>query len=375
MIGTGLTVTNRNNGQSSVWAMLPIVFAVVAFVVSMSPATASAQDVQSLLDRIERLERDLRTLNIQLARGQSVSATVAVGKGAGDQAGQPMNPAGIAHLDSRITALEGDLRAVTGSVEELGFHISQLTTRLDKLIGDVDYRLSELERGRVGAGSAAVGVQGDGLLPQDQSATPLPVTPEVDTGTGVLGSITAEQLQSADVSVPSEVDAATEGSGTGISRADTGTLSSQELSAPQPTATDGNEQVAALTPQDEYAQAFALLRQAKYDEAAAALQSFVDSHGDHDLASNARYWLGETYYVRSEYVRAAEVFFEAYRLAPKGPKAPDTLLKLGMALGNLGKKPEACAAFAKLEQEFPNPSPAIVSKLDRERSRNGCEAG
>ena len=354
-------------------------FVAVLMMVAMFCGTAAAQDLQALLDRIERLERDLRTLNIQMARGGSVAATVAAGEHASDPL--PVSPTGIAHLDARMTTIEGDLRAVTGNVEELGYQISQLTARLDKLIGDVDYRLSELERGGGTGSSNALGGTGNGLLPQDQNANPAPVTAEVDPGSGILGTITAEQLQSADVSAPAEGTNANEGVAAETTTVSSGSLTTQELAAPQPTVTASGsadaaaDQTAALTPQDEYAHAFALLRQAKYDEAATALQAFVDNNGDHELASNARYWLGETYYVRSEFVRAAEVFFEAYRLAPKGPKAPDTLLKLGMALGNLGKKPEACAAFAKLTQEFPSPSSAIVSKLDRERVRNGCEGG
>lgn len=352
--------------------------------VSAVPNAAAAQDLQTLLDRIERLERDLRTLNIQLARGGSVPDATASGESAGDTVSPSVNPAGVAHLDARITTIEEDLRTVTGSVEELGFQIDQLTSRIDKLVVDVDFRLSELERGGGAATPAVQGsMQGNGLLQQDESANPSPVTAETDPGTGVLGTITAEQLQNADVATPNTTDTRSAGAGDGAANQPEG-MSTQELAAPDPSSDStggvqgsvaGAEQVAALSPQDQYAQAFALLRQAKYDEAATALQAFVDTHGDHDLASNARYWLGETYYVRSEFVRAAEVFFEAYRLAPKGPKAPDTLLKLGMALGNLGKKPEACAAFAKLSQEFPSPSPAIVSKLDRERIRNGCDDG
>lgn len=371
---TGLE--HQRYGKRTPWQGLAVT--VLAGFLTMAAALSApvyAQDLQTLIDRLERLERDVRTLNIQLARGDSVASTVAAGEAA--ETAISAGPSGVAHLDTRITALENDLRSVTGSVEELGYQINQLTTRIDKLIGDVDYRLSELERGRV-ASTGQAPPQGNGLIAQDGSSSSQPVTPQVSKGTGILGTITEQELATAGSTVPAGDSAAEQGE----TATSTGSgLSSEELSAPAPATTDSSSsannaetEVAALTPQDAYAQAFALLRQAKYDEAAVALQTFVDEYGEHELASNARYWLGETYYVRSEYVRAAEVFFEAYRLAPQGPKAPDTLLKLGMALGNLGKQPEACAAFAKLTQEFPNPSPAIISKLDRERTRNGCEA-
>lgn len=349
-------------------ALLPAVALAVAIaVVPMSSATA--QDVQALLDRIERLERDIRTLNVQVARdGGSASTTIAAESAAGSAALPAPSPSGIAHLDARITTLENDLRATTGSVEELGHLINQLAERIDKLVGDVDFRLSELEQGRATPRPALE--QGTGLIAQDGTQAPQSVTTQSSQGSGVLGTISADQLSSIgqdDTGQTVSVETAP---------ATTGTLSAEDLAAPAPADASvgavAEPEVAALAPQDAYAQAFALLRQARYDDAAVALQAFVDEHSEHELSSNARYWLGETFYVRSEYVRAAEVFFEAYRLAPQGPKAPDTLLKLGMALGNLGKTAEACAAFAKLQQEFANPSPAITSKLERESVRNNC---
>jgi tol-pal system protein YbgF len=126
------------------------------------------------------------------------------------------------------------------------------------------------------------------------------------------------------------------------------------------------------TPKEQYSYAFGLLRQANYDKAEEALQAFLKVNGDDPLAGNARYWLGETYYVRGQYVQAAEVFLKGYRSDPKSPKAPDTLLKLGMSLTNLDKKREACAAFDKLEADFPDASASIKNTVAKERQRGGC---
>lgn len=367
------SLSRRRNFSGVRQSGIPVLLVALS-VALVSPSSVMAQDLQALLDRIDRLERDIRTLNVQVSRSEGASATVAAAEGATEGANSvatgSASPAGMAHLDARITSMENDLRTVTGSVEELGYQINQLTSRIEKLVGDVDFRLSELEQGRSSGGfsqqtqpiSQGNG-QGDGLIAQDGSNTPQPVTAQGSQGTGVLGTISADQLANIGSGENDQVTAAPSSSGT---------LSAEELAAPAPAAASETTEIAALTPQDAYAEAFALLRQAKYDEAAVALQSFVDEHSDHELASNARYWLGETYYVRSEFVRAAEVFFQAYRDDPQGPKASDTLLKLGMALSNLGKPAEACAAFSKLTQEYPNPSPAIVTKLERERVRNEC---
>ena len=126
------------------------------------------------------------------------------------------------------------------------------------------------------------------------------------------------------------------------------------------------------TPREQYNHAFDLLRQANYDKAEMALLEFVKLHPKEPLVSNARYWLGETYYVRAAYVQAAEVFLEGYQTNPKGPKAPDSLLKLGMSLGGLDKKREACAAFNKLIKDFPKISAGVKNTVTREKQKYGC---
>ena len=126
------------------------------------------------------------------------------------------------------------------------------------------------------------------------------------------------------------------------------------------------------TAKEQYDFAFGLLRQANYDNAELALKEFVKRYPKEKLASNARYWLGETYYVRAAYVQAAEVFLEGYQADPKGPKAPDSLLKLGMSLAGLDKKSDACAAFDKVSKDFPDASAGIHNTIARENQKNSC---
>jgi TolA-binding protein len=76
--------------------------------------------------------------------------------------------------------------------------------------------------------------------------------------------------------------------------------------------------------------------------------------------------------VRAAYVQAAEVFLEGYQADPKGSKAPDSLLKLGMSLSGLDKKREACAAFDKVAKDFPGASAGIRNTIAREKQKNSC---
>ena len=85
--------------------------------------------------------------------------------------------------------------------------------------------------------------------------------------------------------------------------------------------------------------------------------TFIKNHPDNSLTSNAHYWLGETYYVRGKYGDAAAAFAEGYQKFPKSSKAADNLLKLGMSLGQLNQKKEACLSFAELTTSSPTPRP------------------
>ena len=50
------------------------------------------------------------------------------------------------------------------------------------------------------------------------------------------------------------------------------------------------------------------------------------------LASNAYYWLGETFYVQKNFQKAAISFAKGYQKFPKGNKAIDQLFKLALTL-------------------------------------------
>ena len=90
------------------------------------------------------------------------------------------------------------------------------------------------------------------------------------------------------------------------------------------------------------------------------------------MASNAQYWLGETFYARGKYMEAASAFADGYKRYPKGAKAVDELLKLGMSLARANQKPNACVALAQLDRDFPNPGASIKERAAAEKKRLGC---
>jgi tol-pal system protein YbgF len=121
-----------------------------------------------------------------------------------------------------------------------------------------------------------------------------------------------------------------------------------------------------------YDRAFAVLRAAEYDEAAALLRGFIDAYPADPLVANAQYWLGEISMVRGDYAQAAGRFGDALRTQPDGAKAADALFKLATALGRDGQGQEACGAFARLAREHPTAATRYGATLIAERRRLGC---
>ena len=121
-----------------------------------------------------------------------------------------------------------------------------------------------------------------------------------------------------------------------------------------------------------YDEAYNLLKQLKYEDAQIALERFLAAYPEHDLAGNAQYWLGETYYVRRQYEAAALAFATGFKNYKNSSKGADNLLKLGLSMQQLNKKQEACTAFKNLKKEFPKASDLILSRAEKESKKLGC---
>jgi tol-pal system protein YbgF len=121
-----------------------------------------------------------------------------------------------------------------------------------------------------------------------------------------------------------------------------------------------------------YNEAFKRLQDGDYAGAEKGFKAFVQANPRHPLAGNAQYWLGETYYARRDYPNAMTAFAEGYKAYKTSPKGPDNLLKLGVTLAQMGRKSDACAMFAKFNQDYPKATDLQKRRIDQERQKNGC---
>jgi tol-pal system protein YbgF len=119
----------------------------------------------------------------------------------------------------------------------------------------------------------------------------------------------------------------------------------------------GSEQAA-------YAQAFEALKNGNYGAAIAGFKQYLASYPTSDLADNAQYWLGETFYVTRDYDDAAPAFRAVGEHWPNSRKAPDALLKLGFTQFELKQYADARSSLNQVTKRFPD---SEAAKLAAER--------
>lgn len=286
------------------------------------PATPQDVEARALRDQVHELGQriaDARVLLAETVRNQ-VPPTVA------------------AQLEVRLSDLEAEVRGLTGRIEELDFGVRRMNERLDKAMADMEFRISELEGGKGTAGGK-------------KPAT----TAKTAKGT---------EAKTAD---DTKTDGAAGGGGTEHPGGGASTKQPEvAMAKPGPvTLPPGSET-------DQYQYAMAFLRKGQYEQASSALAAFVTAHPKGQLASNALYWLGESYYARGMFDQAAVRFAEGYQKYPDGAKGPDSLLKLGMSLGRINKRAEACTSLAELKRKYPDAPANIQSGANAARERFGC---
>ncbi|HLK25308.1 MAG TPA: tetratricopeptide repeat protein [Caulobacteraceae bacterium] len=127
-------------------------------------------------------------------------------------------------------------------------------------------------------------------------------------------------------------------------------------------------------PKAAYAHARQLLLNGDYPAAQAAFQAYVDQYGATRQAAEARYWLGETKYVQEDYAGAAAAYIGATKGWPQTSWAPDATVKLALALIELHRSSDACAALAEFDRHYAKGAGPAKTRADAARIRAKCGA-
>ncbi len=287
-----------------------LILIVFSFGIISHPTASFAQAEQ---ERIDQLERDVLILQRQLSR----------------RAAEPREAVddvtGIATTGSADSVgLEEEIRSLRGKIEEKDFETRRVSEQFELFKKDTEFRLQALEQTGTQPATSAPAMPNDEVKPL--------IAPK----------------KNMEISVQDDAE-----------------------NAPK-----SNEAVAPAkfeTARDHYNHAFRLLNQNQYDEASQSFNAFIKQYPKDPLVGNAYYWLGETHYIRSQFGKATDNFRQGFESMPKGPKAVDNLLKLGMSLARDSKKKEACIVLSQVMTRYKDVAAGSAAKASAEHKRIGCE--
>jgi tol-pal system protein YbgF len=274
-----------------------------------------------------------------------------------------------------VDRLENQMRIYNGQIEELNFRIRQMQEQLRRFQEDAEFRFQDLERG------------GAKKNRRKQSRAPRPVQPQNGQNFQQLGT-PPQSLGNLNGSVrpgqPNFGNAANQAIG-GSRPIDLSTMLKGGAAGPSATfpgsgtVTNGISNApsglsASLTgdPVTDYDQAYGLVLQGEYGQAEGAFRRFIAAYDSHHLAANAHYWIGESQFQRRDYRQAIETFLGAYSAYPRAQKAPDMLLRTGMALRQIREREAACATYEELLAKYPNASAGVRQKVRSEIRNAKC---
>ncbi len=237
---------------------------------------------QAQTDSLAQLRAELGIVSGMVAElaGQMSSGTVAV----------PQTLTGEAF--DQIERLRTEITALTARTEALEFRLRQVIDDASNRIGDMEFRLTELEGGDVAALGTPQPLGGQAPAPASppQAAAPAPATdaPQLAAGEAAAFEAARAQLEGGDVAG-------------GI----------------------------------------------------AALDLFLQTYPGSPLGAEASTRLARAQSGIGQDADAAKTWLNLYLAAPEGPSAPLALLELGDALGRLNQTAEACVMFEELLTRFP----------------------
>ncbi|MCV2866227.1 tol-pal system protein YbgF [Defluviimonas sp. WL0075] len=249
---------------------------------ALPAAAQSAETLADLRSELTSLAKELQSLRSELVSGGQSAMQSAGGTGALD----------------RMNAMEAEIVRLTARTEELQNRIDRVVSDATNRIGDLEFRICELEAGC------------------DVANMPI---------TGLLGGAA--------------------GGGGGVLPA--------PAPAPQPAANGGTPEL-AISEKADFERAQAALDGGEYQAAADRFAAFAQTYPGSPLMGDAHFARGEALAGLGDTSGAARAYLDAFSGAPDGPKAPAALLRLGAALGMLGQVQEACVTLGEVPRRFPS---------------------
>lgn len=243
----------------------------------LASGLASAQQAETLAD----IRNDLSTLNAEIVALKSELSST--GGSSASVSGSTLD---------RMNAIETALQRLTAKTEELEFRINRVVKDGTNRIGDLEFRLVELEGGDLGAVGETSTLGGG-----EQTNAPAAATP---TPTELAGGV---QL--------------------------------------------------AIGEETDFRRAQEALANGDFRSAADQFAAFRQTYPGGPLEAQALLDEGRALEGMGDFKSAAKSYLDAYSGFPQSDVAPDALFHLGASLGKLGKTREACLTLSEVGARYP----------------------
>ncbi|MCW5788472.1 MAG: tol-pal system protein YbgF [Nitrospira sp.] len=141
----------------------------------------------------------------------------------------------------------------------------------------------------------------------------------------------------------------------------------QDVAPPQAAAATPraeNRSAALLADRESYERTLTRFKDGDLDGARQGFAEFLVQHPHSDLAPNARFWLGESYYGKKDYSRAIDAYDQVQLNHPASEKVPAALLKKGYAYLALKDRRRAASALKQVIDLYPR-SPEANKAMDK----------
>lgn len=263
----------------------------LALVLAVVPGLAWGQaDPQTLADirsQIAALSQEIGGLRAELSASGQLSTGVA----------------GNTPLE-RLNAIEAELQRLTSKTEELEFRINRITTDGTNRLGDLEFRICELEEGcdvsLLGQTPSLGGVD-------NATVVPVPAEPPVE---------------------------------------------GPDL---------------AVNEQQDFERAEGALATSDFRGAADLFAAFVTAYPGSPLTARAQLGRGSALDSLGDVSNAARAYLDSFSADPDGPIAADALLGLGRNLAKLGQVPDACVTLGEVATRFPSSPLVADAQSERQR--------
>lgn len=275
---------------------------IAALILTATFALTAPAHAQDKAETLADIRQELSVLYVEVQKlKRELSTTGAAG-----------NLSTSGSVIDRVGSIESELQRLTARAEEMQLRIDKVVSDGTNRIGDLEFRLVELEGGdtsKLGETSTL----GGGAMPQSG-------------GGGIQSANTITSSTSSDISAPSEALAIGE---------------KADFEAAEAAAAEGDNAGAAQL-----------------------FSGFLETYPGSPLAPRAYLARGEALEASGDIKQAAKSFLDAFSADKNGPDAPKALFRLGRALGQLDQTEAACQTLGEVETRFPGSEPATQARSE-----------